>query len=217
MWILNIHCFLRFSLNFTVLQLWIQWSDVVEFLLVLKCKTVNSATLIFKYLVSLVRSWLFFLQQKLAKRENVRIDRNQDIEQLWEFYKLYKRRHRVDDIQRQEQNLRESGTFSSEYGQLVPLINFLVIVVVYFCTIIFLAWSSKLTRIHFLCLYTKHCTFEVRLQSTFNIQYIFNKVWDACISMKHPWISRSTQCKQINIAIHHYISKHIWLKGLLCS
>lgn len=69
------------------------------------------------------------MQQKLAKRENVRIDRNQDIEQLWEFYKLYKRRHRVDDIQRQEQNLRESGTFSSEYGQLVPLINFLVILV----------------------------------------------------------------------------------------
>ncbi|GAY50990.1 hypothetical protein CUMW_130850, partial [Citrus unshiu] len=54
------------------------------------------------------------IKQKLAKRENVRIDRNQDIEQLWEFYKLYKRRHRVDDIQRQEQNLRESGTFSSE-------------------------------------------------------------------------------------------------------
>ncbi|KAH9720642.1 callose synthase 10 [Citrus sinensis] len=92
----------------------IKWSDVVEFLLVLKCKTVNSATLIFKYLVALIRSWLFCLQQKLAKRENVRIDRNQDIEQLWEFYKLYKRRHRVDDIQRQEQNLQESGTFSSE-------------------------------------------------------------------------------------------------------
>ncbi|KAH9720643.1 callose synthase 10 [Citrus sinensis] len=54
------------------------------------------------------------IKQKLAKRENVRIDRNQDIEQLWEFYKLYKRRHRVDDIQRQEQNLQESGTFSSE-------------------------------------------------------------------------------------------------------
>lgn len=54
------------------------------------------------------------IKQKLAKRENVQIDRNQDIKQLWEFYKLYKRRHKVDDIQRQEQNLRESGTFSSE-------------------------------------------------------------------------------------------------------
>ncbi|PPS12675.1 hypothetical protein GOBAR_AA07956 [Gossypium barbadense] len=53
------------------------------------------------------------IKQKLAKRDGGRIDRNRDIEHLWEFYKLYKRRHKVDDIQREEQRWRESGTFSS--------------------------------------------------------------------------------------------------------
>ncbi|TYJ42295.1 hypothetical protein E1A91_A03G078900v1 [Gossypium mustelinum] len=63
------------------------------------------------------------IKQKLAKRDGGRIDRNRDIEHLWEFYKLYKRRHKVDDIQREEQRWRESGTFSStslgEYGDLM--------------------------------------------------------------------------------------------------
>ncbi|KAJ4712497.1 Callose synthase [Melia azedarach] len=58
------------------------------------------------------------IKQKLAKRDFARINRNQDIEQLWEFYELYKRRHRVDDFQRQEQSLRESGTFSTNLGEL---------------------------------------------------------------------------------------------------
>lgn len=53
------------------------------------------------------------LQQKLAKRDGARIDRNRDIEHLWEFYQHYKRRHRVDDIQREEQKFRESGNFST--------------------------------------------------------------------------------------------------------
>ncbi|XVF11615.1 hypothetical protein REPUB_Repub08aG0042500 [Reevesia pubescens] len=53
------------------------------------------------------------IKQKLAQRDGGRIDRNRDIEHLWDFYQLYKRRHRVDDIQREEQRWRDSGTFSS--------------------------------------------------------------------------------------------------------
>ncbi|XP_065873962.1 callose synthase 10 [Euphorbia lathyris] len=53
------------------------------------------------------------IKQKLAKREGTQIDRSRDIEHLWEFYQRYKRRHRVDDIQREEQKLRESGTFTT--------------------------------------------------------------------------------------------------------
>ncbi|KAI5562850.1 hypothetical protein POPTR_015G089300v4 [Populus trichocarpa] len=53
------------------------------------------------------------IKQKLAKRDGARIDRNRDIEHLWEFYQHYKRRHRVDDIQREEQKFRESGNFST--------------------------------------------------------------------------------------------------------
>ncbi|TKY73602.1 Callose synthase 10 [Spatholobus suberectus] len=53
------------------------------------------------------------IKQKLAKKDGVRIDRNRDIENLWKFYQNYKQRYRVDDIQREEQRLQESGTFSS--------------------------------------------------------------------------------------------------------
>lgn len=53
------------------------------------------------------------LQQKLAKRDGAGIDRNRDFEHLLEFYQRYKRRHRVDDIQREEQKFRESGNFST--------------------------------------------------------------------------------------------------------
>ncbi|XVE56659.1 hypothetical protein DITRI_Ditri04bG0028500 [Diplodiscus trichospermus] len=56
------------------------------------------------------------IKQKLAKRDGGRVDRNRDIEHFWEFYQLYKRRHRVDDIQREEQRWRESGTFSTSLG-----------------------------------------------------------------------------------------------------
>lgn len=61
------------------------------------------------------------LQQKLAKRDGARIDRNHDVERLWEFYQLYKRRHNLDDIQK----LRESGTSRAnlgEYGLLCALL-----------------------------------------------------------------------------------------------
>lgn len=50
------------------------------------------------------------IKQKLAKRDGASINRNRDFEHLLEFYQSYKRRHRVDDIQREEQKFRESGT-----------------------------------------------------------------------------------------------------------
>ncbi|XP_057970390.1 callose synthase 10 [Malania oleifera] len=58
------------------------------------------------------------IKQKFAKRDGAPIDRNRDVERLWNFYQLYKRRHRVDDIQREEQKWRESGTFSATLGEL---------------------------------------------------------------------------------------------------
>ena len=63
--------------------------------------------------------WIYLLQQKLAKKDGARIDRNRDAERLWDFYQKYKRRHRVDDIQREEQRYRESGTFSANLGKYV--------------------------------------------------------------------------------------------------
>ncbi|EPS74044.1 hypothetical protein M569_00712, partial [Genlisea aurea] len=57
------------------------------------------------------------IKQKLAKKDGGQIDRNRDIEHLWQFYNNYKRRHRVEDIQREEQKLRESGTFSADIGK----------------------------------------------------------------------------------------------------
>lgn len=59
------------------------------------------------------------LQQKLAKKDGARIDRGHDIERLWEFYQLYKRQRKVDDIVREEQKWRESGTFSANLGEYV--------------------------------------------------------------------------------------------------
>ncbi|ONK58964.1 uncharacterized protein A4U43_C08F1540 [Asparagus officinalis] len=58
------------------------------------------------------------IKQKLAKKDGA-IDRQRDIERLWKFYVSYKRRHRVDDIQKEQQRLLESGTFStSNLGEL---------------------------------------------------------------------------------------------------
>ncbi|KAI8543872.1 hypothetical protein RHMOL_Rhmol08G0252700 [Rhododendron molle] len=58
------------------------------------------------------------IKQKLAKRDGAKIDRNRDVERLWEFYQLYKRRHRVDDMQREEQKLWESGPSRANLGEL---------------------------------------------------------------------------------------------------
>ncbi|XP_027169139.1 callose synthase 10 [Coffea eugenioides] len=58
------------------------------------------------------------IKQKLAKKDGTPLDRSRDIEHLWEFYQRYKRRNRVDDIQKEEQKWRESGTFSANVGVL---------------------------------------------------------------------------------------------------
>lgn len=55
------------------------------------------------------------LQQKLAKKDGGSIDRQNDIELLWNFYLEYKKRRRVDDMQREQEIMRVSGTFSTEY------------------------------------------------------------------------------------------------------
>lgn len=59
----------------------------------------------------------YFLQQKLAKRDGGPIDRKFDVELLWKFYQQYKRRYRVDDIQREEQKLLETGAYSVNIGE----------------------------------------------------------------------------------------------------
>ncbi|XP_020262060.1 uncharacterized protein LOC109838035 isoform X2 [Asparagus officinalis] len=50
--------------------------------------------------------------EKLAKKYGA-IACQRDIEQLWNFYISYKRWHRVDDIQKEQQILLESTTFST--------------------------------------------------------------------------------------------------------
>ncbi|VAI68706.1 unnamed protein product [Triticum turgidum subsp. durum] len=56
------------------------------------------------------------IKQKLAKKDGGSIDRQNDIEVLWNFYLEYKKRRRVDDMQREQEIMRESGTFSTEMG-----------------------------------------------------------------------------------------------------
>ncbi|XP_021307423.1 callose synthase 10 [Sorghum bicolor] len=56
------------------------------------------------------------IKQKLAKKDGAPIDRQNDIQVLWNFYLEYKSRRRVDDMQREQERLRESGTFSTEMG-----------------------------------------------------------------------------------------------------
>lgn len=65
---------------------------------------------------------IVLLQQKFAKREGGQIDRNQDIEHFWEFYQRFKTRHRVDDLQREEERWRQSGTFSANMAEYGPLL-----------------------------------------------------------------------------------------------
>ena len=57
------------------------------------------------------------LQQKLAKKDGAPIDRSRDVELLVNFYLSYKRKHQVDDIQREEQQWRETGTLSANLGE----------------------------------------------------------------------------------------------------
>ncbi|KAF3791246.1 Callose synthase 9 [Nymphaea thermarum] len=58
------------------------------------------------------------IKQKLAKREAGAIDRTQDIARLQEFYKLYREKHKIDELQEEELRLRESGAFSGNLGDL---------------------------------------------------------------------------------------------------
>ncbi|XP_062233797.1 callose synthase 10 isoform X2 [Phragmites australis] len=56
------------------------------------------------------------IKQKLAKKDGASIDRQNDIQVLWNFYLEYKSRCRIDDMQQEQERLRESGTFSTEMG-----------------------------------------------------------------------------------------------------
>ncbi|KAL7084442.1 hypothetical protein ACP275_14G223700 [Erythranthe tilingii] len=58
------------------------------------------------------------IKQKLAKREGGGIDRSQDIARLREFYKLYRETNNVDKLREEEIQLRESGVFSGNLGEL---------------------------------------------------------------------------------------------------
>ncbi|XP_062171494.1 callose synthase 9 [Alnus glutinosa] len=58
------------------------------------------------------------IKQKLAKREVGTIDRSQDIARLQEFYKLYREKNNVDKLREEETELRESGAFSGNLGEL---------------------------------------------------------------------------------------------------
>ncbi|XP_028076538.1 callose synthase 9 isoform X1 [Camellia sinensis] len=58
------------------------------------------------------------IKQKLAKREGGTIDRSQDIARLQEFYKHYREKHNVDKLREEEMQLRESGAFSGNLGEL---------------------------------------------------------------------------------------------------
>ena len=62
------------------------------------------------------------MQQKFAKRDGGSIDRSQDIARLQEFYKQYREKHKVDELREDEMKLRESGVFSGNLGEYVPLI-----------------------------------------------------------------------------------------------
>ncbi|KAI8526298.1 hypothetical protein RHMOL_Rhmol13G0297700 [Rhododendron molle] len=58
------------------------------------------------------------IKQKLAKREGGTIDRSQDIARLKEFYKHYREKNNVDKLREEEMQLRESGVFSGNLGEL---------------------------------------------------------------------------------------------------
>ncbi|KAL3519146.1 hypothetical protein ACH5RR_021735, partial [Cinchona calisaya] len=58
------------------------------------------------------------IKQKLAKREGGSIDRSQDIARLQEFYKQYREKNNVDKLREEEMQLRESGIFSGNIGEL---------------------------------------------------------------------------------------------------
>nr|CAB3499926.1 unnamed protein product [Digitaria exilis] len=82
------------------------------------------------------------IKQKLAKKDGAPIDRQNDIQVLWNFYLDYKSRRRVDDMQREQERLRESGTFSTELLEMlnlyfIPGNKTYVCYIAYVCSILF--------------------------------------------------------------------------------
>ena len=57
------------------------------------------------------------MQQKLAKRDGVTIDRSQDIARLQEIYKQYREKNNVDKLREDEMQLMYSGVFSGKLGE----------------------------------------------------------------------------------------------------
>ncbi|KAJ3690938.1 hypothetical protein LUZ61_020102 [Rhynchospora tenuis] len=55
---------------------------------------------------------------KTKKKEGVSHDREHDIQDLWNFYSRYKRHKRVAEMEREQQDWRESGTFSTNIGEM---------------------------------------------------------------------------------------------------
>lgn len=55
------------------------------------------------------------LQHKLATKDGASIDRQNDIQVLWNYYLELKSRHQVEDMQREQERLMESGTFNTAY------------------------------------------------------------------------------------------------------
>lgn len=58
------------------------------------------------------------IKQRLAKKDGGQIDRSQDIARIQEFYKRYREKHRLDELQEEELKLQESGTFSGDLQEL---------------------------------------------------------------------------------------------------
>lgn len=134
----------RFSIGFLVLPTLVLFFFLFPFLLLGFCKSEN---------------WIL-LQQKLAKKDRAPIDRNRDVENLWEFYKRYKRRYRVDEMQREEQRLLESGSSNlGEYGELLlalvtQYLSWLPSIMFYYVNC---AMISGIMGFFFFCSHTKVC------------------------------------------------------------
>ncbi|CAO1948934.1 unnamed protein product [Urochloa humidicola] len=56
------------------------------------------------------------IKQKFAKKDGAAIDRQNDVQVLWNYYLEYKSRHQVEDMQREQERLRESETFDTKMG-----------------------------------------------------------------------------------------------------
>ncbi|KMZ58556.1 1,3-beta-glucan synthase [Zostera marina] len=55
------------------------------------------------------------IKQKRSKKDGAKIDRERDIELLWNFYKIFVRRHKVDDMKTEQDKMRESGVSTEKF------------------------------------------------------------------------------------------------------